>query len=230
VRIVAIAAAVAAVFVLLYTGAEVAVIKSRPLWNSPLLPLQFVFTAFAGATGLALVLNHAMGTDDKAAERRLNHLLAVFLVAVILIGLAWLAFALSGVSTHAAALDALSGLPVWKAIVWAIALTVAPLILILIKPSANGWLTGVVALFTAWMFRWAVFMGVQAVPKTGAGLLDYDLPFGPEGWLGILGTAGLWLFLMIMITTFVPWQGTAADAPPPRDTNRGGPRPMTKGA
>ena len=34
---------------------EVAVVQARPLWNTPLLPLQFFVTAFAGAVGLVLL-------------------------------------------------------------------------------------------------------------------------------------------------------------------------------
>lgn len=231
VRAVGIAAALATALVVLYTGAEVAVIKARFLWNTPLLPLQFLCTALAGAAGLALVLNRALGLNDKEVEQRLNRLLALFLAAVIAVGLAWTVLAVSGLSTtHAAALDSVTSLPQWwQAVGWAIALTVVPLIVILVKPKESGWVMGLVALITAWLFRWAVFMGGQAVPKTGAGLYDYVLPAGPEGLLGIIGTAGLWLFLMIMIATFVPWQGNPPDFKQPRHSDRTA-RPVTKGA
>lgn len=45
-------------------------IQARPLWNTPLLPLQFAVTAFAGAVGLALLFNR-FGVRDAAANRRM---------------------------------------------------------------------------------------------------------------------------------------------------------------
>ena len=44
----------------------------------------------------------------------------------------------------------------------------------------------------------------QTVPKTGAGFYVYALPAGSDGLLGILGTAGLWLFLLLVITAVLP--------------------------
>lgn len=223
-RVIGIAAAVAAALVALYTGAEVAVIRARPLWNTPLLPLQFLCTAFVGAAGLALVLNRALGLDDEEMEQRLNRLLALFLGMVMAVGLVWTALAVSGLSsTHAAALASVADYPLWwKTALWAVAATLIPFAVILKNPRESGWIMGLIALHSAWMFRWTVFMGGQSVPKTGAGLYDYALPAEPDGLLGIAGTAGLWLFLLIAITTFLPWQGASATT--------GGVHPLAKGA
>ncbi|MFC5314229.1 tetrathionate reductase, partial [Azospirillum rugosum] len=50
-------------------------------------------------------------------------------------------------------------------------------------------------------------------PKTGAGFYEYALPAGPEGLLGIVGTAGLWLFLLLVITAFLPTPPQSAPRP-----------------
>jgi len=48
----------------------------------------------------------------------------------------------------------------------------------------------------AWAFRWALFMGVQGVPKFGAGLYLYHMPLGGDGLLGMVGVAGLCVALV----------------------------------
>ena len=53
---------------------------------------------------------------------------------------------------------------------------------------------------SAWAFRWALFMGVQGVPKFGAGLYLYSMPLGGEGLMGMLGVAGLCVALVAMTT------------------------------
>jgi tetrathionate reductase subunit C len=52
------------------------------------------------------------------------------------------------------------------------------------------------------------------VPKTGAGFYEYALPAGPDGLMGIVGTAGLWLFLLILMTALLPVSSTPAAARP----------------
>ena len=59
------------------------------------------------------------------------------------------------------------------------------------------------------MMRWTIFIGGQTIPKTGAGLYDYHLPMGNDGLLGIIGTAGLWIALLLLMLEFLPWAGRA---------------------
>ena len=58
--------------------------------------------------------------------------------------------------------------------------------------------TGLAA--SAWAFRWALFMGVQGVPKFGAGLYLYSMPLGGDGLMGMLGMAGLCVALVALTT------------------------------
>ena len=55
-------------------------------------------------------------------------------------------------------------------------------------------------LAAAWVFRWALFMGVQGVPKFGAGLYVYNMPLGGDGLLGMVGVFGLCVALLAAIT------------------------------
>ncbi|APZ54427.1 NrfD/PsrC family molybdoenzyme membrane anchor subunit [Salipiger abyssi] len=207
-----IAAGAAALLVLIYTGAEVYVVRARPLWNTPFLPLQFAATGFVGALGLMLVLERVL-CRDAALEARLNRALAAALGVVAVLGAAWFALALSGLSPrHSEALASVAGFPVWQKIaLWGAVSVAVPFVLALVSPSRTGLVTGLIAIHAAWMFRWTVFMGGQAVPKVGSGLYDALLPAGLDGLMGVIGTFGLWLFLLIAYTTFIPW--TEASAP-----------------
>ncbi|RYH06795.1 NrfD/PsrC family molybdoenzyme membrane anchor subunit [Tropicimonas sp. IMCC6043] len=201
-----IAATIAAILVLTYTGAEVYVVRSRPLWNTPFLPWQFLATGFVGALGVMLVLERVL-TRSAGLEAELNRRLALWLAVVGALGAAWFVVAVSGISPrHSEALASVAGFPVWHTMATWGALTVAVTFLIAtLAPARSGWATGLLAIHAAWMFRWTVFMGGQAVPKVGSGLYDAMLPTGIEGLMGVIGTFGLWLFLVIAYTTFIPW-------------------------
>lgn len=205
---------VAAVAVAAYTGAEVAIVKARPLWNTPLLPVQFLATALVGAAGVVLVLNRLVNGGDRAVEARTNHVLAVFLGVTISLGAAWFLLGASGVSdTHARALASVDGFREWRMIaLWAAVATALPFVIALRWPAGSGWITGLIAIHAAWMFRWTVFMGGQSVPKTGAGLYDYVLPLGPDGLLGIAGTFALWVVLILAVTSLLPWRDAGLPA------------------
>lgn len=206
--IAALLTALGAALVALYTGVEVMVVHARPLWHTPLLPLQFFATAVAGALGLTLLLDRFAGGDrDPARTQRLARALAHSQLVVVLIGGVWFALALSGASPiHAQALAEVAPYGAWRlTAAWAIGATVLTGGLAWWRPG-SGLLIGLLALHSAWMLRWTVFIGGQEVPKTGAGLYAYALPLGQDGLLGILGTAGLWVALFIALTTLIPVQ------------------------
>ncbi|MDK3019797.1 NrfD/PsrC family molybdoenzyme membrane anchor subunit [Pseudodonghicola flavimaris] len=206
-----IAAGAAALGILVYTGMEVMVVRARPLWNTPFLPLQFAATGCVGALGVMLVLERAL-CRAPALEARLNRQLALALAVVGALGVAWFALASSGLSPrHAEALASVAGFPVWYRIAtWGALAIAVPFVLALALPRNTGWVTGLIAIHAAWMFRWTVFMGGQAVPKVGSGLYDALMPAGLDGLMGVIGTFGLWIFLLIAYTTFLPWQEAGA--------------------
>jgi len=59
---------------------------------------------------------------------------------------------------------------------------------------------------------WTILIGGQSIPKTGAGLYDYHLPLGSDGLLGIVGTLGLWIALLLLMLEYLPWAGAAFKA------------------
>ncbi|XEY21237.1 NrfD/PsrC family molybdoenzyme membrane anchor subunit [Azospirillum sp. HJ39] len=227
IRITGLAALAGAALVALYTGSEVMVVKARPLWHTPLLPVQFLLTALAGAAGLVLVLNRFAGGNDREVEVRANRLLALVLGGVTAAGALWLALGLFALDPwHARALASVAGSEAWRVTAaWAVAATLVPLVIAIVRPAGSGLLTGLIALHSAWMFRWTVFIGGQTVPKTGAGFYDYTLPAGPDGVMGILGSAGLWLFLLILITAVLPTPSPTPSPSRPTDSAPAFPTP-----
>ena len=207
------AAGGAALAILAGSGIALMEVRARPLWNTPLLPAQFAATGFLGAIGLMLVLGRVLGLG-RAEEVAMNRALARALGVVAVLGLAWFALALSGLSPrHAAALASVAGVAVWQRIaVWGAVAVALPFGLALAAPRAAGWITGLVAIHAAWMVRWSVFIGGQAAPELRAGLHQALMPTGLPGLMGVIGTFGLWLFLALAYTTFIPW----AEGRPPR--------------
>jgi tetrathionate reductase subunit C len=204
-----------AVMVALFTGIEVMVVHARPLWNTPFLPLQFAATAFAGAIGLALVLNRFIGGEsggrDRQLEISLNRLLVLALAVVLTLGGAWLFASMSGISaSHRAAFNQVAGMPEWQlSAVWALLATIFPMGLAIWRPASTGLVTGLIAIHSAWMMRWTILIGGQSVPQTGAGLYHTQLPLGGDGLLGIVGTVGLWIALLVLMAAYLPWGGQA---------------------
>jgi tetrathionate reductase subunit C len=210
-----------AVLVALYTGMEVMVVQARPLWNTPFLPLQFAATAFVGAIGLLLLFNRFIGDHDTQLEITLNRLLVLALAAVLTLGGGWLFVSLSGISpSHSAAFSQVAGMPQWQlTAVWAVLATVVPMVLAIRCPASCGLITGLIAVHSAWMMRWTILIGGQSIPKTGAGSYVYHLPLGNDGLMGIVGTAGLWIALLVLMVSYLPWAGQAFASRDKKQTN-----------
>ncbi len=199
-------ALVGAALVALYTGMEVMVVRARPLWDTPLLPVQFALTALAGGVGLTLLLKRFSGQTDAAqGSIPLFRALAATQALALLVGTAWLLLGLTAISPrHAQALAEVAPSAAWRlTAVWAAGSTALTLWLALRRPG-SGLLIGLLALHSAWMMRWTIFIGGQEIPKTGAGFYQYQLPLGYDGLLGIIGTSGLWVALFIALTTLLP--------------------------
>ena len=62
---VALVATLFAFGIMLYTGAEIAIIKARPLWHTNWLPIMFVTTGMVAAAGLVILLNRWMSPERR---------------------------------------------------------------------------------------------------------------------------------------------------------------------
>lgn len=207
-RALAILLALSAISILVYTGAEVMVIRSRPLWDTVFLPINFALTGLLGTLGAVLLLARWLpagpGEFPLALLRRLA--LAV-VIALMLTAVVWL---IQGAASESPSFTAMLKLyqefGAWQAAVLGSILGGLFLTVLVVKlPTAPvndklPWLTAVAMLAAAWAFRWIVFMAVQTVPKFGAGLYLQSLPWGSDGVLGMLGVFGLVATLIAALT------------------------------
>ena len=200
--------------IILYTGAEIAVVKGRPLWNTNWLIPMFATTGMLGACGLVMLLNRISGIKKSATNQQMLSILILSCLASGLIALTWYldgANALSG--SVAAAIDSVRGNPTWRTMTtWGLTAGITLMALAWLLRSSHrlqvhAWIAGLLALHVAWMFRWAVLMDVQTVARNTAGFNDYSIALGSSGWLGVIGIFGLWLAAILLIDLFVPWRG-----------------------
>ncbi|EJC65734.1 polysulfide reductase nrfd [Alcaligenes faecalis subsp. faecalis NCIB 8687] len=202
---------VSAVSILVYSGFEVMVLRSRPLWNTAFLPVNFALTAALASLGALLLV--ARFLPGGVAGLPMNYIrrwsLGVVL-SLILVALLWLGSGLMGESrSFAAAQELFQTYPVWRlGFLGSCALGLL-LLYMLSRPAETlqgTWYSLLCAAFmlgSAWVFRWIIFMAVQGVPKYGAGLYLYTMPLGSDGLLGMLGVLGLCIALIAASTTLL---------------------------
>ena len=185
----------------IYTGAEVSILASRPLWNQLPLPLIWFFTAFIGAIGSAcLMLILFPKVEDKAML--VDGDIKIMKITLLFGGV--LAFIL---------------LPIWASnnpsfdlytnedwIPRLAILSFSFLICSLLAFFAEGlhslnrvklFYVSSISIFSFFYLRWVMIMDVQQIPKFDIGPYPYELPLGSNGLLGMVGIAGLWFAIAL---------------------------------
>ena len=207
---VAIAALISASFVTLYSGMEIIAVKARLLWNTPLLPLFLACSAIFSAISMIIVLNivlkgHCQQTQ-KVLLQRLRETVALFVILIVV----WVLF---GGKSFSEAQRIFTFSPTWKLAAYWVAGSVGLLCSLLITNLRfSRWLTvfaSFIAIHLAWGLRWLILMETQTVPKYGAGTYVYNISWGTEGVLGIVGTFGLWFALIIILSELIRHHSTA---------------------
>ena len=207
-RVLAVLMALAAVSVMVYTGAEIMVVRARPLWNTLFLPFNLALTGWLAALGAMLVVGRWLPGGMAALPAQLLRTLSLaaawlLVVAVVL----WVGVGLAtDAPSYLAAKRLFTDFPAWRlSLLGSVLAGMVVLILlkrpapVLVRPGFSLRM-GLAMLAAAWVFRWALFMGVQGVPKFGAGLYVYNMPLGGDGLLGIVGVFGLCVALLAAIT------------------------------
>ena len=194
--------------IVIYTGAEVMVVRARPLWNTAWLPVNLALTGWLAAIGVMFIVERFLPAALRPQDDALQLLRGMALGLAGALALATLSWATLGLVTRAPSLMAAARLwgdfPVWR---WGMVLSalggVAVVGVLLAGKTRIACpyyrvVLGLLLAASAWAFRWALFMSVQSVPKFGAGLYLYTMPLGGDGLLGIVGVAGLCVALVAM--------------------------------
>ncbi|KOC28457.1 tetrathionate reductase [Comamonas testosteroni] len=196
--------------IVVYTGAEIMVIRSRPLWNTLWVPINLALSGWLATVGMGFVLYRFLPRSlqpDAAALQGLRNLGLWLATGLIASALTWGIAGIAGQSpSFDMAVRLFNEFPVWRISMLGSAVFGAAVVMALLRGehrlAAKGYTlvlgTGLAA--SAWAFRWALFMGVQGVPKFGAGLYLYSMPLGGEGLMGMLGMAGLCVALVALAT------------------------------
>lgn len=196
----------------IYTGAEIAIVASRPLWNQAASPLLWFVSAFLGAIGFAALLlflfpadknssmKSAMTQGDISLIKRVLILSSV--LALILVPL-WASnnpyFSLYENQDWTTRLGLLS---ISLVICFIVAQTLTRL------NRLSFLLITATTLFSSFYLRWVTMMDVQTIPKFDVGPYPYELPLGGSGLLGIIGMFGLWLVLALAASEIVSTKNT----------------------
>lgn len=213
---------VSALSLLVYTGSEVMVIRSRPLWNTPFLPVNFALTAWLASLGAMLLVARWLPGGLQALPAALIRRLAWGgFIALAVCAVSWVAVGVEGGDpAFAMARHLFVTFPTWRlAFLGSVAAGVAVMALLAcgnerLAGRYYSLVTAGALLAVAWVFRWIVFMAVQEVPKYGAGLYIYQMPLGSDGLLGMLGVLGLCMAL----TAIVTWAANEFRAGPAQHT------------
>lgn len=208
VRLVGAALALSALSILVYTGAEVMVLRSRPLWHTVFLPVNFALTAWLGALGAMFLIGRWLPGGMQALPVDVLRRLGVTAVALMALGAgAWALLGMLGLDpSFEAALRLFSEFPIWRISLAGAVITGFCMVALLQRPSRTlaaplpSAVLALTMLAAAWIFRWVVFMSVQGVPKYGAGLYLYEMPWGSDGLLGMAGVLGLCVALVAAAT------------------------------
>lgn len=207
-RLVAVLLTLSALSILVYTGMEVMVLRSRPLWNTLFLPLNFALTGWLASLGAVLLVARWLPGGVQALPAALIRRLGLCAVAALAACAgAWVVAGIMGNDrSFTTALRLFELFPVWRLSFFGSVLAgMAIVVLLLRRPRAlagKGYslLVAAAMLAAAWIFRWVIFMGVQGVPKYGAGLYLYSMPLGGDGLMGMVGVFGLCIALLAIIT------------------------------
>lgn len=209
-RLVGVLLALSALSILTYTGAEVMVIKARPLWATIFLPINFALTGMLGALGAVLLLGRWLPAGLDAVPLALVRRLAQWVsLALVLTALVWAVLgALGQTPSFNEALKLFNEFGAWKLAMLGSVLGGLLLLALIWRPlpaggmgSGYALLLAVAMLVAAWVFRWIVFMAVQTVPKFGAGLYLQGISWGGDGVMGMVGVFGL-VAALIAIATY----------------------------
>ncbi|UJF17354.1 polysulfide reductase NrfD [Vibrio sp. SS-MA-C1-2] len=187
-----------------YTGMEVMSAKARALWDTPMLPFMMLTTAMVAAYGVLLILNRVLKGNEVEVNRILLSGIRMSLTLFILTILIW---TLMDSRSIEQAKSLFSFSQTWQlSAFWVVSTVIVLNILLLFRTGSQGVIsiiTALIAIHLNWGLRWLILMQAQTVPKYGAGTYIYNISWGPEGILGIVGTFGLWFAIILIFSEFV---------------------------
>ncbi|UJF17349.1 polysulfide reductase NrfD [Vibrio sp. SS-MA-C1-2] len=183
----------------LYTGAEVAVLHSRPLWNQPASPLLWFASSFLVAIGFSLII-YLMIAKGKF---KLSLTDICIIKRTIIISSLSSGALLSLWATQSSHLSLYNNSMWLTSLLWLFTIFIICTVVTLILINENYKVVSLIVLsiltlLSAWYIRWVTLIDVQLIPKFDVGLYPYHLTTGSGGILSIIGMLGLWSALALL--------------------------------
>lgn len=205
-----------------YTGAEIAVVKSRSLWHQPASPILWFVTAFMGAVGFALLIWLLLPSQSKTLTSGDTNLLKKSVVTSGVLTLILLPIWASNNSAFS-----LYSSEQWIQNIALLTLVILGSIIFALMTMRNAkssttsrmhrvmgtFCLSLITLASAWLIRWFTIMEVQTIAKFDAGLYPYQLTMDGNGWIGIIGMLGLWLALALLASELIQPKRNSEVAP-----------------
>ncbi|MBD1573154.1 polysulfide reductase NrfD [Vibrio sp. S17_S38] len=195
----------------LYTGMEISVVASRPMWHQPASPIIWFVTAFFGAIGFSLFILSFL-SSNQAAQTLTSTDVSLLKRSVVICSVLSLILLPIWVS-NGAYMDLLHYGQWFANLLLMMGAFAACLVmsLWLLRGSQfkriSLWAASALTISTCWSIRWMTMIEVQTLPKFDVGPYPYDVPWGSPGILGVVGMAGLWLLLAMILTELVSAKG-----------------------
>lgn len=207
-----------AIAVEVYTGYILGVVRARPMWHTPLMPIIFLVSAMVSGIAFMLVLTWIMVRDEEGHVPwqlidRLAVLLGWTIVTDLIIRLFW--YSIGFFYSYGSYQDVIQFLFrehfVETIIIDLIVVLAIPAVIMLIPALRRirplMLLASLVTVAGVWFFRWNIVIGGQEIPKTTASFYHYSPEFwGSKGVMQVVSNWAFWLFLFIIFTWFLPWR------------------------
>lgn len=195
----AVTTAISGISIAIYTGAEISILASRPLWQQISSPLLWFTTAFSACIGFSLIIWLIFSLNQRAIMSCVDlKLLRLTVIITSITALLLLPIWFSGYNR-----GNLYDQPFWLGYFFLLALS-------FITAAATAWrllqrqyhffglvISALTLLISAWLVRWITMMQVQTLAKFDVGPYPYALSFDSNGLIGIIGMLGLWITLAI---------------------------------
>lgn len=201
-----------------YTGYILGVVRARPLWHTPLMPITFLVSAMVSGIAFMLLLSWIMVRNDQGhipwdLIDRLAVLLGWTIVTDLTIRLLW--YSIGFFYSYGSYQDVIQFMFVdhftdTVIVEMLIALVIPAIVMLIpalrrIRPLLI--LSALITVAGVWLFRWNTVIGGQEIPKTGAGFYHYSPElWGGKGIMQVVSNWAFWLFLFIIFTWFLPWR------------------------
>ena len=191
-----------AVSVLAYTAGEMTIVRARPIWHNAFFPVMLSISAIVSGAGIVSVVAAVRGEKSGIAPRVMAIGSLLFVAGI----LTWIVFGLGRSVDNGGAFTelAVQDKPASILLLMVIVCGFGGAMVAFIRPrdAVMNVLAGLLAVLGALIFRWQLFMGGQAQPKTEAGFLPYSLFANSDALAGLVGTVGL-LVVTVAALSFV---------------------------